>query len=115
MNPLVELNLALVLFLPWYGILGVLFWVYPRRPRTPARRAFDVASLVLATLAAAAGMHWSMASADPRHGHMWQQVLATSVSYGLFLGAMAVAFLARRRWLRVPRANPLSPSLGPAP
>lgn len=110
MNPLVELNLALVLFLPWYGILAVLFWLYPRRPRTPARRAFDAASLAVATAAAATGMHWSMASADPRYGHMWQQVLATSVSYGLFLGALALAFLLRRRWLQgAGAATPASP------
>ena len=80
MNPLVELNLALILFLPWYAILAVLFWLFPRQPRTFARKAFD--------------------SADPQYGHMWGQILATSLSYGVFLAAMAVAMLLRWRWLR---------------
>lgn len=99
MNPLVELNLALILFLPWFAILAVLFRVFPRQPRGPARAAFDSAALLLATLAAFAGMHWSMANADPEFGHMWRQVLATSVAYGLFLLVMTTALVVRRRWL----------------
>ena len=100
MNPLVELNLALILFLPWFTILAVLFWVYPRRPRGLARTLFDSPSLLLALVAAAIGMYWSMANADPTFGHMWQQVLATSVSYGLFLLVVTVALVVRWRWLR---------------
>ncbi|WP_036209471.1 hypothetical protein [Novilysobacter arseniciresistens] len=105
MNPLVELNLALILFIPWYAILAVLFWLFPRQPRTAARKAFDTASLVLATALSAASMYWSMGAADTRH-HMWQQVLATSVSYGVFLGVMALAVLLRWRWLRNRAAAP---------
>jgi hypothetical protein len=100
MNPLVELNLALILFLPWFTILAVLFWKFPRTPRGPARVLFDSASLLLAVVAAAAGMYWSMANADPTFGHMWQQVLATSVAYGLFLLVVTVALVVRWRWLR---------------
>ena len=48
MSPFVQSNLALVLFLPWFAILGVLFWVYPRQPRDARRRAFDMVSLVVA-------------------------------------------------------------------
>lgn len=107
MNPLVELNLALILFLPWFTILAVLFWKFPRAPRGLARMAFDSASLLLAVAAAAAGMYWSMANADPTFGHMWQQVLATSVSYGLFLLVVAVALVVRWRWLR--RASAAAP------
>ncbi|GAB3388731.1 hypothetical protein [Lysobacter fragariae] len=99
MNPQVEFNLALILFLPWFSILAVLFWVYPRAPRGPARTAFDTGSLVLATVAAFAGMHWSMVNADTRFGAMWKQILATSVAYGLFLLVMTVALLVRWRWL----------------
>jgi len=108
MNPLVELNLALILFLPWFTILAVLFWVYPRRPRGLARALFDSASLVLAVAAAAVGMYWSMANADPTFGHMWQQVLATSVSYGLFLLVVTVALVVRWRWLRGLASSPSS-------
>ena len=100
MNPLVELNLALILFLPWFTILAVLFWKFPRAPRGAARTLFDSGSLLLAVGAATAGMYWSMANADPTFGHMWQQVLATSVSYGLFLLVVAVALVVRWRWLR---------------
>jgi membrane protein implicated in regulation of membrane protease activity len=104
MNPLVELNLALILFLPWFTILAVLFWKFPRHPRGPMRLLFDATSLLLAVVAAAIGMYWSMATADRTFGHMWQQVLATSVSYGLFLLVVGVALLVRWRWL--PRATP---------
>ena len=99
MNAQIELNLALVLFLPWFSILAILFWAYPRAPRSPARTLFDTASLSIALIAAVAGMHWSMANADPQFGPMWKQVLATSVAYGLFLLAMTVAVLIRHRWL----------------
>mgnify|MGYP006199318887 FL=1 len=100
MNPEIELNLALILFIPWFSILAVLFWYFPRQPRTGTRQAFDTISLAVATAAAFAGMHWSMQNADPSHGAMWKQVLATSVAYGLFLGVMTVALWARWRWLR---------------
>lgn len=100
MNPLVELNLALILFVPWFAILAVLFWLFPRQPRTLARKAFDTASLVLATVMAALGMYWSMENADPRYGQMWQQVLATTLSYAMFLAVMTLAMLVRWRWLR---------------
>jgi len=106
MNPLVELNLALILFLPWFTILAVLFWKFPRAPRGLGRTLFDSASLLLAMAAAAGGMYWSMANADPTFGHMWQQVLATSVSYGLFLLVVTVALVVRWRWLR--RLSPSS-------
>ena len=95
----VQLNLALILFLPWYLILGALYWIYPRKPRNRRRRVFDVFALVVATVASALSMYWSMFNADPKWGHMWQQVLATSVSYGVFLGVMTVALVVRYRWV----------------
>lgn len=103
MNPQIELNLALILFIPWFSILAWLFWAYPRQPRSAARTVFDSASLVLATLAAFWGMHWGMYNADPHAGAIWKQVLATSVAYGLFLAVMTAALLARWRWLRARR------------
>ena len=39
MNPFVELNLALILFLPWFAILGVLYWMFPRQPRHAVAQA----------------------------------------------------------------------------
>ena len=100
MNPQVELNLALILFIPWFSILAWLFWAYPRQPRGRARTVFDSASLVLATLAAGWGMHWGFYNADPHAGAIWKQVLATSVAYGLFLAVMTAALVLRWRWLR---------------
>ncbi|GAB3096074.1 hypothetical protein [Lysobacter terrae] len=112
MNPQVELNLALILFLPWFTILAVLFWVYPRSPRHFLRKLFDTVSLLLAVAAAAGGMYGSMANADRSFGHMWQQVLATSVAYGLFLLVITVALIVRWRWLRRVR-NAAASSVAP--
>lgn len=102
----VQLHLALILFAPWFAVLSVLFWRYPRQPRGPARTVFDSVALVAATAAAAAGMYWGMANADMGYGPMWKQVLATSVAYGLYLAVMAVALAVRIRWLR--RPSPLA-------
>lgn len=99
MNPLVELNLSLILFLPWFAILGVLFWVFPRQPRSAARRAFDVVSLLLSLIAFLASIWWSYHNADPTYGGMWKQVLATALGYGVFLAVLTLAFLVRMRWL----------------
>jgi len=94
-NPQLELNLGLILFLPWFLILGVLFWLFPRQPRHALRRLFDLASLALAAAAFLASLHWAHDYANPQHGHMWRQILATSVGYGVFLGVLLLAVLLR--------------------
>ena len=38
-------TLALVLFAPWFLILSVLYWLYPRQPRNARRRGFDALAL----------------------------------------------------------------------
>lgn len=100
MSPLVELNLALLLFLPWFLVLGVLFCVFPRTPRGVARRVYDLVALVVSFAAFVATIHWAQASADISHGHMWGQILATAVGYGVFLAVLGVAFALRARLLR---------------
>jgi len=100
MNPFVELNLALILFLPWFAILGALFWMFPRQPRGASRKLFDGIALLLAFTSFLLSLYWSHAAADPVYGKMWQQILATAVGYGVFLAVLAVAFFVRRRWLR---------------
>jgi hypothetical protein len=100
MTPDIELNLALILFLPWFLILGALYWIYPRQPRHVARVLFDIAALALSVFAFVYSIHWSHANADLRYGKMWPQVLATALGYGVFLGAMTLAFFIRRGWLR---------------
>ncbi|MFP7722416.1 hypothetical protein [Lysobacter sp. A3-1-A15] len=103
MNPLVELNLSLILFLPWFAILGTVFWLFPRQPRDAGRRLFDAAALALSLAAFVASIWWSYHNADPVHGAMWKQVLATALGYGVFLAALTVAFVLRARWFRARR------------
>jgi hypothetical protein len=100
MHPTIELNLALLLFLPWFLILGALYWIYPRQPRPAARIAFDLLALAFAAAAFVVSMHWSMETADRQHGRMWPQVLATSIGYCVWLAVMTLAFCVRRAWLR---------------
>ena len=95
MSALVEVNLTLILFLPWFLILAVLFWVYPRQPRGIARRLYDVAAVLASLALFVASLYWSHEIADPAHGRMWRQILATALGYGVFLGAMLVAFALR--------------------
>lgn len=99
MSPLISLNLALILFLPWLLILGALYWIYPRQPRSGRRRLYDIAALVSSLAAFVLTMQWAYGYADPRWGGMWKQILATSVAYGAFLLVLAVAFGLRARWL----------------
>lgn len=100
MNPLVELNLSLILFLPWFAILAALYWAFPRQPRNRARVVFDVVALVLSTATFLASIYWSYYNADASHGPMWKQILATALGYGVFLASLTIAVLLRRRWLR---------------
>ena len=100
MNPLIEYNLALILFLPWFLILGVLYWIYPRQPRHAARVMFDIAALTLSVVAFVASIHWSHDNASGSHGRIWPQVLAASLGYGVWLAVMTLAFFVRRGWLR---------------
>ena len=89
--------LALVLFAPWFLILSVLYWLYPRAPRHAARRRFDAAALLLAFAGCLASLHWSFGIADRGYGNLWPQILATSVGYGVFLALLGGAFWLRRR------------------
>ena len=100
MNPLIEYNLTLILFLPWFAILGTLFWCYPRKPRNAARHIFDAVSLLAALAAFLASIYWSYDNADLSHGKLWPQILATALGYGVWLAVMTMAFFMRRSWLR---------------
>jgi hypothetical protein len=105
MHAQVELNLAMILFLPWFAILAALFWIYPRRgPRPAARNLFDAAALLLATAAGVLATWWSIRHADPQAGAIWKQVLASTLSYGAFLAVMTAAVFLRGRWILAPRS-----------
>ncbi len=93
--------LALVLFLPWFLLLGALFWLFPRAPRNAARTRFDAIALLVAFALSIAGMQWGYALglADVGTGAIWKQVLATLVAYGAFLMSMFLAVVLRSWWL----------------
>ena len=93
--------LALILFLPWFLLLGALFWLFPRQPRNPRRKAFDIAALVVAFVLSFVGMQWGYALglADVGTGAIWKQVLATLVAYGAFLFVLTLAVPLRGWWL----------------
>lgn len=95
MNAAVELNLSLILFLPWFVLLSALFWLVPRRQRPAWRKAFDLVALVLSTYLSYVAMRWGFLHADSSAGAIWKQVLACLLAYGAFLLALGVAF-----WLR---------------
>lgn len=97
MNPGVEINLALILFLPWFAILGALFWWFPRQPRTARRRLFDAAALLLALAASYVGMRWGYLNASGDAGAIWKQLLAMLIAYGVFLAVLALAWPLRAR------------------
>jgi hypothetical protein len=90
-------TLALVLFAPWFLILSVLYWLYPRQPRNARRRGFDALALLLAFAGCLLSLHWSFGWADRSYGHLWPQILATSVGYGVFLAVLTAAFFLRRK------------------
>lgn len=93
--------LAVILFLPWFLLLGSLFWLLPRQPRHARRKAFDLAVLAAAFVLSIAGMRWGYAlgAADVGTGAIWKQVLATLVAYGAFLFVLTVAVPLRAWWL----------------
>lgn len=91
--------LSLLLFLPWFAVLGGLYWLFPRTPRPAARRRFDLVVLLLALVLSVAGMHWGYHEglAWRGAGPIWRQVLAVLYAYGAFLAALAVAIPLRMR------------------
>ncbi len=93
--------LAIVLFLPWFLLIGALFWLFPRQPRNARRKSFDVVALLVAFALSVAGMQWGYAlgAADGSAGAIWKQVLATLVAYGAFLATMGIAVPVRQWWL----------------
>lgn len=95
-------HLALVLFLPWFLLMGALFWLFPRQPRDAARKRFDIAALAVAFMLSFGGMQWGYALglADVGTGAIWKQVLATLVAYGAFLMVMFIAVVVRAWWLQ---------------
>lgn len=104
MHPQIELNLALILFLPWYLVILVVYWRMRRRPARWASRVFDLAAIAVSIAAAAIAGPWALMHADDSIGSMWPQILATVVGYGAFLLVITLAALLRRM-LATARSN----------
>lgn len=101
MNGTVAANLALILFAPWFAILGWAYWCYPRsHARTPARRRFDVVALLLALGLSAIAMRWAFSSPAAHTGSLWPQVAATLWAYHVFVAVIVAAWFARGRLYR---------------
>jgi hypothetical protein len=94
--------LALILFLPWFLLIGALFRLFPRQPRDASRKRFDAIALAVAFVLSFGGMRWGYALglADVGTGAIWKQVLATLVAYGAFLAVMFMAVVLRTWWLQ---------------
>ena len=93
-------GLAFILFLPWFAILGALYCVFPRRPRNLLRFFADITALLVAGALSIAAMRWGFAAALGKGGHLWPQILATLLAYGVFLAVLCVALLVRTQVLR---------------
>lgn len=101
--------LAFLLLLPWLLILCWAYWAYPKSlPRTLARRAFDLAVVLLALVAAArcAAIGFDMAALPVvddfgrASGAIWQQVLPALYGYGAFTAVLVLAMLLRYAFWR---------------
>ncbi|KFN42640.1 hypothetical protein [Arenimonas oryziterrae] len=93
--------LALVLFAPWFAILGWAYWAYPKSHAvTPARRRLDVIALLLAVVSSAIAMYLAYFLPFDGVGKMWPQVIATLAGYHAFLLVLVVAYFIRRKRFR---------------
>jgi len=94
--------LSLLLFLPWFCVMGALYWWFPRQPRHRARSVFDALALAAALLVSVICMHWGyrIGAADADADSMWKQILSVLYAYGGFLAVMVSALLLRPRVLR---------------
>lgn len=102
----VQTDLAFILFLPAFCIVGALYCFYPRTPRSALRWIADVAVLALAAFASIQAMRWGYRAATGVGGALWKQVLATLLAFGFFFCTVGVAALVRVRWFRrMRRAN----------
>jgi hypothetical protein len=94
--------LALILFTPWFLILGWAYWTFPKSHAvTPARRRLDIAALLVALALSAFAMRHAYYLPFDGVGKMWPQVIATLAGYHVFLVVLAMAFFVRRWKYRV--------------
>jgi len=96
--------LAILLLAPWLLILCWIYLAYPKSlPRSPARRGFDLAMMLLALITAAqcAVLGFDMVELPAvdgfgrSSGAIWQQVLPALYGYGAFTAVLVLAMLLR--------------------
>lgn len=100
MNPLIESGLAFLLFLPLFAILGAIYWMLPRQPRTRARQLGDLGALLASAVLAYVAVRWGFANASRTGGQIWAQVLAALLAYAVFVLCLLVAAFIRAWLLR---------------
>ncbi len=94
--------LAVILFLPWFAVIGFAYWHLPRAPARPTlRRVFDWTALSLAVVAALIGALLAMKIQWHAAGNIWPQVAAVLFAYAAFLLLLLLAGLARQRIWRL--------------
>ena len=91
-------NLALILFAPWFAILGWAFWNYPGSHAIGrGSRRFDLTALAIALVLSVIAMRWAYFLPFQGTGSLWPQVIATLAAYHVFLAALVVAWFLRAR------------------
>jgi hypothetical protein len=96
----IQINLALILFLPAFCIVGALYWFYPRTPHGAWRRIADLCALALAAWTSVVAMHWGFRTATGVGGTLWRQVFSTLLAFGCFFGIIGAAAFIRTLLLR---------------
>ena len=100
--------MALLLFMPWFALLGALYWFYPRTPRPPARRAYDAVVLLLALALSILGMRWGYAEGARLSRTLggwqvisWALVLSMPIMLPMALLTMPATFenVSTRAWM----------------
>ena len=90
-----ETYLAFILFLPAFCIVGLLYCLFPRTPRSGVRLGADLVTLVLAAALSIVAMRWGFYATLGVGGAVWKQVAATLVAYAVFLGVLAIGWIMR--------------------
>ena len=96
MSEVLAFYLPLLLFVPWFGVLGALFWFYPRQPAGRVRRIYDLATLVTSLLVCLLAAWLAFGMADTESAPIWPQVLASLYVYAGFLAVLLIAWPLRR-------------------
>ena len=90
--------LALILFAPWFALLGWVYWAFPRsHVVSPARRRFDAGVLATALAATIGAMLVAYRMPWTNTGSLWPQVIATLAAYHAFLLVLGVGWFLRGR------------------